>query len=229
MSIHLERELDRLKRDVLTCGAMVEEAIEKSMVALDERRVELAEKVVQEDEKIDQLEVEIEESCLKILALHQPVAQDLRFLAAVIRINNDLERVGDYAVSIAERTLEFAKFSIPTPKNLKVLGGVARQMLRDSLDSFVKRDSGLARKVCSSDSEADRIHREVFQEIRDRIFQHPDQIDALLDLLTTARRLERIADMATNIAQDVVYMVEGKIIRHRWVGESGSNQTKERR
>lgn len=227
MSAHLERELERLKRDVLTCGALVEEAIEKSIVALEERRVELAEQVVREDEKIDRLEVEIEESCLKIMALHQPVAQDLRFLATVIRINNDLERIGDYAVSIAERTLDLTRHSVPPPKGLRELGEIAKKMFRDALDAFVRRDAEAARRVCRSDERADDAHRTVFRELRDQIAQHPDRIDALLDLLTTARRLERIADMATNIAQDVVYLVEGEIIRHTWVGESGNpNATK---
>jgi phosphate transport system protein len=198
----------------------VEEAIEKAVVALEERRVELAEQVVREDEKIDRLEVEIEESCLKIMALHQPVAQDLRFLAAVIRINNDLERIGDYAVSIAERTLDLSKHAIALPSALRELTGAAKGMFRGALDAFVARDADTARDVCRNDEKADHAHRAIFREIRDRIRERPEEIDALLDLLTTARRLERIADMATNIAQDVVYMVEGEIIRHTWVGNS---------
>ena len=215
MGKHLQRELDHLKRDLLSIGVLVEEAIEKSILAFEERRSDLAQQVIATDKKIDETEVELEESCLKILALHQPVAEDLRFVAAVIRINNDLERIGDYAVSISERAMHIMKDPITVPPDLKRLAQLAKQMLRDSLDAFVKRDAKFARKICVNDDSVDQIHRKIIDEVKEAMLKNPEHIEAWLDVFTTTRRLERIADMATNIAQDVVYMVEGEIIRHQ--------------
>jgi phosphate transport system protein len=215
MAKHLQRELEVLKKNLLATGAMVEEAIEKACIAFDEHRSDLAGEVIQNDARINRSEVEVEEACLKILALYQPVAEDLRFIATVIRINSDLERMGDYAVSIAERANHLMKSPIPVPKDMGRLAQLAKKMVRDSLDAFVRRDTKFARQICANDDDVDGVHRTIIEEIRDSMKKNPDQIDSLLDLFTTARRLERIADMSTNIAQDVVYMVEGEIIRHR--------------
>lgn len=199
----------------------MEEAVQKSIVAFNERRDDLARKVVEDDEIIDQREVEIEENCLKVLALHQPVAQDLRFIAAVMKINNDLERIADYAVAIAERTSHLVKDTpIRIPNGLSEMAELARRMVRDALDAFVKGDVQLARGICARDDQVDGHNRTIIKELRRMMHETPDMIDQALDVFSTTRRLERIADMATNIAQDVVYMVEGEIIRHRPQTES---------
>ena len=158
----------------------------------------------------------MEEECLKILALHQPVAIDLRFVVAVLKLNSDLERIGDLAVNIAERA-QFLSTREPVPVPLD-FGGMAqatRNMLRRALDALVNMDIGAAWEVLKSDDVVDEINREMFVQVQDGIRKHPDMLEALIHLLSASRHLERIADLATNIAEDVIYMVDGEIVRHR--------------
>ena len=216
MSLHLHRDLEKLKKDILTVGAMVEAAARKSVAALRERRPDLAREVIDGDTRIDRWEVDVEEQCLKILALHQPVAEDLRFIAAVIKMNNDLERVGDLAVNIAERALFLAEEApIPIPETLKVMTEAAMCMLRESLDAFVNRDAASARITCKKDDQVDQYNRDIIRELEQLMEADPTTIGRRILLFSATRQLERIADHATNIAEDVVYLVEGEIIRHK--------------
>ncbi|HLG20367.1 MAG TPA: phosphate signaling complex protein PhoU [Bdellovibrionota bacterium] len=216
MSKHLGRELEQLKRDLLSIATLVEEAVQKAIRAFNERRADLAKEVISGEEVINQKEVEVEENCLKILALYQPVAEDLRFIAAVMKINNDLERMADYAVSIAERTQHLLTDApVNVPEELSKMEQLVRQMVRGSLDAFIHRDTQLARTICLNDDQVDACNRVIIKEIRTLVKKDPATIDQALDIFTTTRRLERIGDLATNIAQDVIYMVEGEIVRHR--------------
>ncbi len=216
MAKHLQDAMKHLLKRLLTMGSMVEKAVQRSLVALEERRGDMLPKIVEGDHKIDRWEVGIEEECLKILALHQPVAKDLRSIAAVLKINNDLERMGDEAVNIAEHADYLAATdSIPVPPNLKVMAEAAMRMLQKSLEAFVNRDTKAARKICKEDDVVDQYNREVINALRKMMHEDPATIERATHLFSVSRHLERIADHATNIAEDVVYMVEGKIIRHR--------------
>jgi phosphate transport system protein len=216
MSIHLHRDLEKLKKDILTMGVMVEDAIQKSIAALHEHRSQLAREVMDGDSRIDRFEVDIEEQCLKILALHQPVAEDLRFIAAVIKMNNDLERMGDLAVNIAERARCLVEeVPIPVPDQLRAMTDATKRMVRESLDAFVNRDAGRARAICTQDDEVDDYNRQIISELQALMVSDPRLINGALHLFSASRHLERIADHATNIAEDVVYLVEGEIVRHK--------------
>jgi phosphate transport system protein len=187
-----------------------------AVTAIENRDAELANKVILGDTEIDQLEVNLEEDCLKILALHQPVAIDLRFIIAVLKINSDLERIGDLAVNMAERAQFLSgKSPIAIPFDLEGLALKTQKMLRESLDSLVNLNAGLARDVCVTDDEVDAINREMYDLVKAAIRIHPEQVDILIPYLSISRYLERIADHATNIAEDVIYMIEGEIARHR--------------
>jgi phosphate transport system protein len=224
MSLHLHRDLEILKKDILTMGAMVETAVRKSVRALHERRLTLAQEVIDGDERIDQWELDVEGQCLKILALHQPVAEDLRFIAAVIKMNNNLERMGDLAVNIAEQALFLANEPpLPVPATLTTMSNAAMEMVRQSLDAFVNRDPTSARAVCARDDEVDQYNREIILELEWQMKAEPNTIGARMRLFSAARQLERIADQATNVAEEVVYLVEGEIIRHqseKWPSEN---------
>lgn len=215
MSKHLQRDLDNLQRDLFTLAASVEEAIHKSILALQNREVRQARQVISGDSQIDQEENHIEEECLKILALHQPVAVDLRRIAAALKINNDLERMGDLAEDIAERALHLARLhTIPIPLKLQRMTDLATTMVRQSLDAFVNMDAEEARRVCRLDDEVDNLNNDIIQELIETMKKTPDMVEPGLSLFSATRHLERIADHATNIAEDVVYLVEGNIIRH---------------
>ncbi|HIJ41524.1 MAG TPA: phosphate signaling complex protein PhoU [Deltaproteobacteria bacterium] len=216
MRRHLQRELDNLKKNVLSLGAMVEERVRMAIKAFENRDGELAMKVVDADREVNQAEVEVEEECLKILALHQPVAVDLRFINAVIKINNDLERVGDEAVNIAERVSNISKRPpVNVPFEYATMAEKSEAMLKDSLDALVNLDADLAYAVCLRDDEVDKINQDIYDKIKEVIKTQPDRVGYLINLLLIARHLERIADHATNIAEEVIYMVEGEIPRHR--------------
>jgi phosphate transport system protein len=216
MPKHLQREIERLKKEILSLGAAVEQSVRMVMTSIDERDTDLAQKVIDGDVQIDQAEVDLEEACLKILALHQPVAIDLRFIIAVLKINNDLERIGDLATNIAERARFLSsRPEIQTPFDMTGLAERVRWMLRSCLDSLVNMDTALADKVCETDDEVDDINREMYDLVKDALRQHPDQVDLLIPYMSISRSLERIADHATNIAEDVIYMVDGVIARHR--------------
>lgn len=215
MSIHLNRDLENVQRRVLSLASAVEQIIEKSIRALFERDAALARTLMESDTPIDMEENVIEEECLKILALHQPVAVDLRRVATIVKINNDLERMADLAVNIAERALALAQGpEVPVPATFRQMTDLTNTMVRDSLDAFLKLDIALAKRVCRLDDEVDRYNREIIDEVSDFMRQAPANVDPGLHLFSAARQLERIADHATNIAEDVVYLVEGKIIRH---------------
>jgi phosphate transport system protein len=216
MSKHLERDLDDLQKDLLALAASVEEAIHKAIRALQERDVPLAEEVIDGDNDIDEEENHIEEECLKVLALHQPVAVDLRRVTAVILINTDLERMADLAEDIAERAIALARFPvIPIPADLQRMTDLTSSMVRQALDAFVNLDAKLARLVCRLDDEVDRCNKSIIDELIRLMQRSPDMVEPGLSFFSATRHLERIADHATNVAEDVIYLVEGAIVRHR--------------
>lgn len=217
MKKHLQRELEKLKKDILNLGTIVEERVRMAIKSLEMADGELAKQVIKNDYEIDELEVEVEENCLKILALHQPVAVDLRFLNAVIKINNDLERIGDEAVNIAKRVKKNAKIDVDIHFEFTQFAEKVAIMLKHSLDSLVNLDIDLAFKVIMLDDEVDEIHGNNYSLIEKEIKKQPEQARFLINLLMISRHLERIGDHATNIAEDVIYMIEGEIVRHgRW-------------
>jgi phosphate transport system protein len=216
MSKHLERDLDTLQRDIMSLAAAVEEAIYKSIRSLTDRDVSLAQQVIIGDTPIDNQENHVEDECLKILALHQPVAVDLRRTAAILKINSDLERMADLAVDIAERALVLSQPPfIKVPERLQLMTDLTTSMVRQALDSFVNLDAKLARKVCRLDDDVDRFNEEIIDEIIGIMKGAPDMVQPGLSMFSAVRHLERIADHATNIAEDVIYMIEGEIVRHR--------------
>lgn len=215
MSQHLRNEIDNLKKKILALGAIVENSVGLAVKSIENRDYELAQNVITGDKQIDRAEVELEEDCLKILALYQPVAIDLRFIIAVLKINNDLERINDLAVNIAER-VQLLKNNppIPIPFDLDGISSKTQWMLRTCLDSLVNLDSKLAREVCAADDYVDSINREMYNRVTEAIKARPDHVDILIPYLSVSRYLERIADHATNISEDVIYMVDGVIARH---------------
>jgi phosphate transport system protein len=215
---HLERDLDNLQRDILVLAASVEEAIHKAIRALQEPPLaaDLAKEVIDGDAVIDAEENRVEEECLKILALHQPVAVDLRRIAAALKINTDLERMADLAEDIAERALHLAHLpAIPVPDTLQRMTDLTTTMVHQSLDAFVNLDARQARLVCRLDDEVDRYNTEIIDELIRVMQSSSELVEPGLSMFSAIRHLERIADHATNIAEDVVYLVEGEIIRHR--------------
>jgi len=216
MSKHLARDLEVLQRSILTLAGLVEEAIYKSLTALRQRDPKLCQAVIDGDVEVDQLENEVFEDCLKILALHQPVAGDLRRIATVFMINTDLERMGDLATDIAERAMALPQAVFdPIPERLSRMTDLTTAMVRQSLDAFVNLDSRLARRVIRLDDEVDRYNAEIIQELIEKMKSSPDLVEPGLSLFSATRHIERIADHATNIAEDVVYLVEGELVRHR--------------
>ncbi len=216
MATHLLRDLERLKKQLLILGSMVEEATQKALLTITDGRTELAAEVIAGDREVDDQEILVEDECLKLLALHQPVAQDLRFVLAVLKVNNDLERVGDLAQNIAERGRDLGPDpGTAVPEEIHAMAERVRKMLRDSLDAVVKSDTDLARRVLGDEDEVDRLHKRLFDVVKDALRSDLEQVDELIQLLSVSRYLERIGDLATNIAEDVVFMVEGEVIRHR--------------
>jgi phosphate transport system protein len=213
--VRLKRDIEKLKSNILSLSAVVEEAVQKAMLATERRDPVLAQSVIQGDRRIDVLEVELEEECLKILALHQPVAMDLRFIIAILKINNDLERTGDLAANIAERAIYLADHKeVAPPPTLSELADKTQGMLHKSLDALVNTDTALAEQVLATDDEVDSLHRGMYGRVQKRAEENPKEIAGLFQWLSVSRYLERIADQATNIAEDVIYMMEGEIIRH---------------
>ncbi|MDK2847215.1 MAG: phosphate transport system protein [Desulfuromonadales bacterium] len=214
--MHIAREIESLKKRVLTLSAMVEESFDRSVQALNRMDGVLARQVIDSDILVDQTEVDIEEECLKVLALHQPVANDLRFIISILKINNDLERIADLAVNISERVIDLQKMErAPIPFDFTTMSHKVHAMVKKSLDSLVNLDPQLAREVISLDDEVDAMHHETYQLVIDQIKEHPDRIQALICYLVISRYLERIADQSTNIAEDTLYLIEGKIVRHQ--------------
>lgn len=216
MPAHLLREVENLKKDILALGALAEQAVRDATQAMEDRDEELARRVIDNDITLDEMEVQVEESCLKILALYQPVATDLRFIIAVLKINSDLERVGDLAVNVAERA---AFLATQPPVNISFdfekMASKAQDMLKRSIDALVSFNAQVAHEVCASDDEIDAMNRQVYLTIEEAIGAHPEQTESLIHTLSVSRHLERIADHATNIAEDVIYMIDGSIVRHK--------------
>ena len=215
MTRHFQKELIKIKKMILSLGAAVEERVQMAKAAIDNRDAQLARKIIKQDFEIDEMEVEVEEECLKVMALHQPVAVDLRFLIAVIKINNDLERIGDQAVNIAERVVFITKQNPPDfVFDYSTMAEKAQIMLKMSLDALVNMDVDLALKVCLLDDEVDDIKVIAYNKIKDVMAQDVENLGYYINLLLISRHLERLADHATNIAEEVIYMIEGEIVRH---------------
>lgn len=216
MTSHWQREIEKLKKQIFQLSDLVKQNLEDAVGAIERRDLELARRIHDSDDLVDQQELEIEETCLKILALYQPVAIDLRFIVAVLKINSDLERIGDEAVNIASRAI-FINSQLPVQSSIDFSGiteGVKR-MLTQSLNALVNLDAQTAYEVRRSDDEVDSAVHRVFLDIKEKIRRNPENVDVLIDYARICRYLERIADHATNIAEDVIYMVEGEIVRHK--------------
>jgi phosphate transport system protein len=216
MSKHLNRDLDALEQDLLAQSSIVEKMIMQASQAVTEHRSDCLAKILVDEDRINRGEVRIEEECLKILALHQPVAVDLRRVATVLKINADLERIADLAVNLAERAqslVDFSQFRIPG--QLEEMVSIALSMVRDALDAFVRQDIDLAQQVCLRDDQVDQLNREVIDGLQEILEQHVSEVEPALQYFSASRHIERIADHATNIAEDVIYLVEGEIARHR--------------
>jgi len=212
---HLQRDLEVLKQQLLTMGGMVEQATDLAISAVVDRRKDLAEQVLKGDDDIDRKELEVEDECLKMLALHQPVATDLRFIISVLKVNNDLERMGDLAKNIAERAATLCdQPPLAVAKDFRRMAERVRKMVHECIDALVERDVELARRVCLEDREVDEENRRRFAELQQTMKSDPATVERAVSLLSVSRHLERIADHATNVAEDVVFLVDGEVIRH---------------
>ncbi len=216
MAKHLQRDLESLRRDLLALAGLVEEIIHKAILALQTRDVRLAREVIAGDAQIDHEENHLAEECLKLLALHQPVAIDLRRIVSTMMITIDLERMGDLSEEIAERAVCLASPPhFPVPARLQRMTDLTTTMVRNSLDAFVNLNKEEAQAVLRMDDEVDRYNVEIIQEVMQQMKSAPHLIEAGLSMFSATRHLERIADHATNIAEDVIYLIEGEIVRHR--------------
>lgn len=216
MSMILDREIEGLKRLILSLSTLAEEAVVSAVAAVRRRDPELARRVIDGDHTIDELEVKVEEECLKLLALHQPVAGDLRFIVAVLKMNDEIERIGDLATNIADRAILLAdQPPLEFPFDVEGMAQRVRSMLRRCIDALIHLDGQLAREVWADDSGVDAIHRDMYVRIQAAIRADLDRLDGYIYQMSVSRFLERIADHATSIAKDVLYMTEGEIVRHR--------------
>lgn len=215
MSVHFVTEMERLHRDIVSMCSTVEENISEAVRGLQKRNVGLAEELAVRDREVNDLDIRIEEECLKILALYNPVANDLRRVAAVLKITGELERVGDLAVNIAERSASLSPFpDFPLPSRLSEMATESLSMLHSSIDSYVEQDADKAREVCARDDVVDDLNDELIQELRADMVSTPSLVEPGMHLFSVIRHIERVADHATNIAEDVVYLMTGEIIRH---------------
>lgn len=215
MRVHFQREIDKLKQQILGMSAEVEEAVSAAVRAVETRDAELAKSVLEQENQTNVHEVDVEEECLKILALHQPVAADLRYLVSVLKINHDLERIGDLAAHIAQGSLQLCEMPpVDIPLQLGEMAAKSKQMLRRVLDAFVNVDIVAAREIRLADSELDALHRAMAARLKAEMIRSPALLEPFLKLMHIARHLERIGDHATNIAEDLIYLIEGKIVRH---------------
>jgi phosphate transport system protein len=215
MQRHFHEELEALKQTLLAMGGLVEDQIRRVMRALTERDDALALEVIERDRQVNAYDVEVDETCVNLLALHQPAAGDLRSITTAMKIVTDLERIGDQAVNIAQRVLELNQEPQLKPYiDLPRMAERAQAMVKESLDAFVSRDTELARRVCGADAEVDGLKEQLFRELLTFMMQDPRAIPRAIRLILISRFLERVADHATNIAEMVIYMVEGKMVRH---------------
>ena len=217
---HFQEELGVLQSRLLAMGGFAEERVRESVIGLATRDLAAVDRVLQGDEPINDLHIEIDDRCFKLLALHQPMAADLRAIVAAVKINTDLERVGDLAVNIAEAAKRYLQHPPVKPLiDIPRMGDIAQRMLRDALDAFVRRDTTLAEAVLAADDELDALKSQIFRELLTYMMQDTGKIEPALDLVLISRHLERIGDHATNIAEDVIFMVSAKDVRH--LGSSG--------
>ena len=215
MQRHFHEELDALKQTLLAMGGLVEDQIRRVMTALVERDSELDQEVIDRDAQVNAYDIEVDEKCVELLALHQPAAGDLRFITTAMKIVTDLERIGDQAVNIAQRALELNREPQLKPHiDLPRMAEKSQRMVKESLDAFVTRDTELARRVCAEDAEVDALKEQIFRELLTFMMEDARTIPRAIRLILISRFLERVADHATNIAEMVIYMVESKIVRH---------------
>lgn len=221
---HFQEELGALQSRLLAMGGFAEERVRESVLGLSTRDVALVDRVLQGDEPINDLHIEIDDRCFKLLALHQPMAADLRAIVAAVKINTDLERVGDLAVNVAEAAKRYLQHPPVKPLiDIPRMGTIAQRMLRDALDAFVRRDIALAEAVLAADDELDALKSQIFRELLTYMMQDTSKIEPALDLVLISRHLERIGDHATNIAEDVIFLVSARDVRH--LGSAGGAQT----
>jgi phosphate transport system protein len=215
MQRHFHEELEALKQTLLAMGGLVEDQIRRVMRALVERDDAIAQEVIERDRQVNAYDVEVDEQCVSLLALHQPAAGDLRFITTAMKIVTDLERIGDQAVNIAQRVLELNREPQLKPYiDLPRMAERAQRMVKESLDAFVARDTALARQVCGEDAEVDALKEQIFRELLTFMMEDPRTIPRAIRVILISRFMERVADHATNIAEMVVYLVEGKMVRH---------------
>ena len=213
---HFQQDLDALKERILGMGGLAEERVRESVRGLIDREHAALDGVLVGDEPINDLHMEVDDRCFKLLALHQPMAADLRVIVAAVKINTDLERVGDLAVNIAEAAKRYLQHPPVKPLiDIPRMGELAQKMLRDSLDAFVRRDMALAEAVLAADDTLDALKTQIFRELLTYMLQAPETIEPSLDLILISRHLERIGDHATNVAEDVIFMVSAKDVRHQ--------------
>ena len=215
MSLHFHREVDRLIEDLITFGGSIEDQLNDSISALMEGSIKGARRVIKNDADMDQLEVEMEEECLKLLALHQPLANDLRQIVSVLKINHDLERIGDHATNIAQRALDLDPLPrVDLPQDILAMSKQARLMLRVSLLAFVESDQMLTHGVFEMEDQIDELNKVIFKQQIKAIKETPAEAEQRILMLSVCKQLERVGDLASNIAEDVVYLMSGDIIRH---------------
>jgi phosphate transport system protein len=215
MQRHFHEELELVKEKTLRLGSLVETMVEQAVASLVDRDSRLADEVIASDRKVDILDLEIEEDCLRLLALHQPAAKDLRFITTAMKITTDLERMADQAVNICERAIELNEEPQLKPYiDIPIMSQLSQKMMREALDAFVRRDAALARQVIPEDNKVDALKDQIFRELLTFMMEDPRTIPRAIRLILVSRHLERIADHATNIAEMVVFLVEGKNIRH---------------
>lgn len=215
MTKHLQRDMEGLRKRTLMLGALVEQVTDKSIKAISHLDEKILQDILEDEDRINQMEVDIEEECLKVLALHQPVAIDLRFVIVVLKVNNDLERMGDQAVNIAGRVHSLAEHPrLSTPVDFSAMGDIARRMVRQSLEALVNQDVSLARKVREMDDELDDMHADTYRVMQQAMAETPSIIVPAVSYLTISANLERIGDLSTNIAEEVIFMEEGEVVRH---------------
>ncbi len=215
MPRHFHEELDALRQTLLAMGGLVEDQIRRAMRSLLERDDALAQEVIDRDRQVNTYDVEVDEQCVEMLALQQPAASDLRFITTAMKIVTDLERIGDQAVNIAQRVLELNRDPQLKPYiDLPRMADRAQRMVKESLDAFVAGDTALARQVCGEDAEVDALKEQIFRELLTFMMEDPRAIPRAIRIILISRFLERVADHATNIAEMVIYLVEGKMVRH---------------
>jgi len=210
-----DEELKDLKEKLLRMAGLAEDSIAKAIKALKDRDESLLGLVFAQEEKINLIEIEIDEICMRLLALRQPMAGDLRFITTAMKLGSELERIGDQSVNIAERTVELLKFPQLKPLiDIPRMAGLAQAMVVDSINAFVNRDAELGRRICARDDEVDQLNQQIFRELLTYMMEDAAAIHRAVDLILIGRHLERIADHATNIGEDVIYLVKGKSIKH---------------